>query len=1025
MLLADCGALEIHAQAKVTITGTLDNRCLGDAADAGDLVIRTEGGNPIAIGTPEITVPLLSDGGLDISNDSTLEDWEFDVLPYQRSSVPVAPVCSAYASPLAGPGIEGLPLAVRFRGDGADPDGGPVTYLWNFGDGGSSTDEEPEHEYAAGASYDVTLTVTDDDGESCVATARVTNAEAEPAVALLPALLVVEVGEPLSLAAYSKGATSHAWEFGDGTQSAAESVEHAYASPGRYEVTLQAADGGATIEARAAVWVYPHPPAPAPLAARNRDGEFGSYINGHYRPSRSEDSGYLSRGRDTRIELKGDVIIASGCLLHAQDGFEPPTVSHYFQASGAMGGRGGDVWLGPTGDLTIEAGATIEGGDGGKGGGAVVRSEQGSGIAKGGLGGSGGDVHLYGPEEVSLGGAGAVTRIRAGSGVTGGDAVVDFSIVDDFPDCWEPSASRGKADAVGGDGGEGGTLTLINRDVTGVNTLAGGGNGGAGGAATATAVRGYSSTCDGPAAGRRGGQAVALGGDGGAVRQKRLEGLDVAFGSFRTGDGGAAIANGGHGGNATSAPSQSCAEAEATGGEGGPAEALGGEVGRNLGGRGPATYGKGGDAQANGGAGGDAAASAQACTPCLPGGRAYAYGGRGGPAGAVGGTPSIPGTGSAGDALGRGGDGGDSSAYGGTGGDCTFCPDGAGGNGGLAVADAGEGAGASGSGTTVEGDSGDSLAAGGAGGRGASCCEPPTYGGDGGAGGNAIVYTPPAGDPAVASSSGGLGGSGGDGVPQGAGGPGGEGIVVGAPGVDGEPCPPSSLEAGAVRVPFADAGNSSPNGFRRGATGTWLVSSGDVTYVPTAPQQQQQIASAALAGAQPHAQAAGTARQVTLPGIEPYDVVELDDGSAIVAGRTLTTFRGWLGRLLADGSLAWQMTVQEAKSFRTLARVDASTVVAAFEDVANSQVHVLRFSTAGTVVSTTKLTTPAQSLVKAILPLAGGGLLIAVNAGLILPTDAIVIRIDSGGTIAWQQRFGRVSMVSLLEASGDLYLVGS
>ena len=45
-----------------------------------------------------------------------------------------------------------------------DPDGQVVDYAWDFGDGASSTEAAPFHDYAAPGSYDISLTVTDDDG---------------------------------------------------------------------------------------------------------------------------------------------------------------------------------------------------------------------------------------------------------------------------------------------------------------------------------------------------------------------------------------------------------------------------------------------------------------------------------------------------------------------------------------------------------------------------------------------------------------------------------------------------------------------------------------------------------------------------------------------------------------------------------------------------------------------------------------------------------------------------------------------
>ncbi len=78
------------------------------------------------------------------------------------------PVADARANPTSGP----APLEVAFEGIGNDPDGGTVSYSWDFGDGSSSNEQNPVHTYTTAGTYDAVLTVTDD--EMATATDSVT-----------------------------------------------------------------------------------------------------------------------------------------------------------------------------------------------------------------------------------------------------------------------------------------------------------------------------------------------------------------------------------------------------------------------------------------------------------------------------------------------------------------------------------------------------------------------------------------------------------------------------------------------------------------------------------------------------------------------------------------------------------------------------------------------------------------------------------------------------------------------------------
>lgn len=55
-------------------------------------------------------------------------------------------------------------LTCSFTSTSTDTDGTVASWAWNFGDGGSSTAENPSHSYTTAGTYTVSLVVTDDDG---------------------------------------------------------------------------------------------------------------------------------------------------------------------------------------------------------------------------------------------------------------------------------------------------------------------------------------------------------------------------------------------------------------------------------------------------------------------------------------------------------------------------------------------------------------------------------------------------------------------------------------------------------------------------------------------------------------------------------------------------------------------------------------------------------------------------------------------------------------------------------------------
>ena len=65
--------------------------------------------------------------------------------------------------------------------------GAPTSWSWTFGDGGTSTQQNPSHTYTAAGTYDVSLTVSNTEGnDSLTQTGYITVTEPGVAVIVVP-----------------------------------------------------------------------------------------------------------------------------------------------------------------------------------------------------------------------------------------------------------------------------------------------------------------------------------------------------------------------------------------------------------------------------------------------------------------------------------------------------------------------------------------------------------------------------------------------------------------------------------------------------------------------------------------------------------------------------------------------------------------------------------------------------------------------------------------------------------------------
>ncbi|MBP6866241.1 MAG: PKD domain-containing protein [Candidatus Pacebacteria bacterium] len=119
--------------------------------------------------------------------------------------------------------------------------GNGLTYLWNFGNGATSTAQNPTYTYATSGSYTVTLKVTNNCGATHQVSKIVTVFFCGPLDAQFN--LPQSGGLNLQFTNTSVGTgLSYFWTFGDGGTSTDEDPSHSYAQAGVYLVKLKVFD---------------------------------------------------------------------------------------------------------------------------------------------------------------------------------------------------------------------------------------------------------------------------------------------------------------------------------------------------------------------------------------------------------------------------------------------------------------------------------------------------------------------------------------------------------------------------------------------------------------------------------------------------------------------------------------------------------------------------------------------------------------------------------------------------------------
>jgi len=141
---------------------------------------------------------------------------------------------------------------IQFNDTSIDSDGLIISWIWTFGDGGTSTERNPSHTYESAGFYTVTLTVTDNDGGENITNTLLQVANTPPTsnFSYTPTYPTIYDLVYFSDTSIDPDGTlqSWYWDFGDGIHSNTRNPTHQFTQNRTFTVTLEVTDNNGSTD---------------------------------------------------------------------------------------------------------------------------------------------------------------------------------------------------------------------------------------------------------------------------------------------------------------------------------------------------------------------------------------------------------------------------------------------------------------------------------------------------------------------------------------------------------------------------------------------------------------------------------------------------------------------------------------------------------------------------------------------------------------------------------------------------------